>query len=186
MGHALVAALQRSTPIPVHKISIVPRGHAALGYTLQLPIDERFLLSQPAIMDRIQVMLGGRAAEEIVFGVVSTGAQDDLERATALAREMVTRYAMGKSVGLVHWAPPRTAGFMPGGESYAQRPFSEQTAREIDEEVKAILDAAYGEAKIKLTRNRDALERTAEELLRCETLDAQRFAELIESRDAAS
>jgi cell division protease FtsH len=185
VGHALVAAHSEGAD-PVHKISIVPRGHAALGYTLQLPTDEKFLLSQPAILDRIQVMLGGRAAEEIVFGVVSTGAQDDLERATALAREMVTRYAMGKSVGLVHWAPPRGSGFLPGAEGYVQRPFSEQTAREIDEEVKAILEAAYGEARTLLTRHRDALERTAAELLRCETLDAERFAELIGPQDAAS
>ena len=178
VGHALVAA-RCAHADPVHKISIVPRGRAALGYTLQLPAGDQFLLSQPAILERIQVMMGGRAAEEVVFGVVSTGAQDDLERATALAREMVTMYAMGKSLGLVHWAPPRSHVFLPGSEAYAPRDFSEQTAREIDQEVKAILDAAYAGARAILTREREALERIAQELLQRETLDASTFRALL-------
>jgi cell division protease FtsH len=177
VGHALVAAHCEHAD-PVHKISIVPRGRAALGYTLQLPTGEQFLLSQPAILDRLRVMLGGRAAEEIVFGVVSTGAQDDLERATALAREMVMMYAMGKTLGLVHWAPPRSQSYVEGVQGIVPRDFSEQTAREIDDEVKAILDAAYADARSILTREREALERVTAALLQRETLDAGAFERL--------
>ena len=179
VGHALVAAHCEHAD-PVHKISIVPRGRAALGYTMQLPTAQQFLLSQPALVDRIKVALGGRAAEEMVFGVVSTGAQDDLERATALAREMVTMYAMGKSLGLVHWAPPRSQIFLPGQDGFAGREFSEVTAREIDEEVKSILDAAYVEVKALLTRERDALERITAALRDSETLDGEAFRSLLE------
>src|SRR5262249_42598288 len=101
VGHALVAAYSPHAD-PVHKISIVPRGRAALGYTIQLPEDEQFLVSRSELIDRIKVMLGRRAAEEVIFAEVTTGAENDLERVTALAREMVCVYGMSKAVGLMH------------------------------------------------------------------------------------
>ena len=111
VGHALVAAYSKHAD-PVHKISIVPRGRAALGYTLQLPTEEQFLLTRSELIDRIKGMLGGRAAEEVAFGEISTGAENDLEHATALARQMVCMYGMSDRVGLVHVAN-RQDGYLP-------------------------------------------------------------------------
>src|SRR3989442_12202180 len=145
VGHALVAAHSKHAD-PVHKISIVPRGRAALGYTMQLPSEDQFLLTRSELLDRIRGLLGGRAAEETVFGEVSTGAQNDLERATALARQMVAMYGMSERVGLANCAQ-RQAQFLAGPEFQMQRECSEQTAREIDEEVKVLLDRCYAEAK---------------------------------------
>src|SRR5690606_32227818 len=159
-GHALVA-LYSPHADPVHKISIVPRGRAALGYTLQLPTGDRYLLSEEALRDRIRELLGGRAAEEVVFGSVSTGAENDLEMATALARRMVCQFGMGESVGLMHVV--RETGW-PGLQTAApdlQRDCSEQTAHAVDQEVRALLDAAYAEARELLVRKRHQLERVA-------------------------
>ena len=137
VGHALIAA---HTPHAdqVHKISIVPRGRTALGYTLQLPTEDQFLLTRTELVERIRGLLGGRAAEEIVFGEVSTGAQNDLERATALARQMVAMYGMSERVGLASCAQ-RQPAFLNSSESQIQRDCSEETAREIDEEVRRLL-----------------------------------------------
>lgn len=135
-GHALVATYSKYGE-PVHKISIVPRGRAALGYTLQLPTQERFLLTRSQLMDRLKGMLGGRAAEETVFGEVSTGAENDLETATALARQMVCLYGMSETVGLVHCGLPR-GRFLPTVDGRMERDCSPQTSREIDEEVKKV------------------------------------------------
>ena len=176
-GHALIAAYSKRAD-PVHKISIIPRGRAALGYTLQLPLEDQFLLSREDLLERIRVMLGGRAAEELIFGDVTTGAQNDLEHATALARQMVCLYGMSELIGLANCAQ-RPAAFLNGPESVLQRDCSEQTAREIDQEVKTLLDRAYSEAKEMLTLHRDQLEAIAAELLKQETLDGQRFYELI-------
>jgi cell division protease FtsH len=176
-GHALVGAYSKYAD-PVHKISIVPRGRAALGYTLQLPTEDRFLMTQTALVDRIKGMLGGRAAEEICFGEVSTGAENDLERATSLARQMVCMYGMSKSVGLVHCAEHRPM-FLPGQDGSLQRDCSEDTARKIDDEVKRMLDERYTDAKEILTTHRDQLESVAQELLKSETLDAETFKRMI-------
>jgi cell division protease FtsH len=183
VGHALVAARCEGAD-PVHKISIVPRGRGALGYTMQLPDEDRFLLSRAALGSRIRTLLGGRAAEELVLGDVSTGAQDDLARATALARQMVTVYGMGESVGLASCAQPANGAFVaaPGG---FVRDCSEATAREIDLEVKALLEREYAEARRILAAERDALERIAAELLRHESLDGARFGELLRQPLAA-
>ncbi|HXG12054.1 MAG TPA: ATP-dependent zinc metalloprotease FtsH [Gemmataceae bacterium] len=178
-GHALVAAFSKYAD-PVHKISIVPRGRAALGYTLQLPADDQFLLTRAALLDRIKGLLGGRAAEEVVFGEVSTGAENDLERATALARQMVCMYGMSETIGLVHCGQRQSPYFLTvPGEGF-RRDCSEETARQIDVEVKALLDRAYEEAKAILTEHRDDLERVAQELLRRETLDGTAFRALLE------
>ncbi|RIK90862.1 MAG: cell division protein FtsH [Proteobacteria bacterium] len=169
VGHALVATHSPHAD-PVHKISIVPRGRAALGYTLQLPTGDRHLLSEAALRDRIRCALGGRAAEEVVFGDVSTGAENDLEHATALARRMVCQFGMGKSVGLMHVARD-VSPLAPRAETaVAQRDCSEATAHAVDEEVRALLDEAYAGAKDVLLRHRAQLDRVAAALLERESL----------------
>lgn len=176
-GHALVAAYSKHAD-PVHKISIVPRGRAALGYTMQLPTDQQFLITRSEILDRIKGLLGGRAAEEVTFGEVSSGAENDLERATAMARQMVCLYGMSEVVGLVHCAQ-RPELFMPSVDGRMQRDCSEETAREIDEEVRKLLEETYQGAKAILLEHQDKLELVAEELLRRETLDGATFAALL-------
>ena len=188
VGHALVAAHSRYSD-PVHKISIIPRGRAALGYTLQLPTDDQFLMTRSQLMDRIRGLLGGRAAEQIVMGEITTGAENDLERATTMARQMVCLFGMSDTVGLMRCAQRENGMYLPGIDGAFQRDCSEETARAIDKEVKAILDRAYAEAKEILEQHRDQLDLVAEELLKCETLDESAFNRLIgrpasgESRD---
>jgi cell division protease FtsH len=178
VGHALVAAYSEHADA-VHKISIVPRGRAALGYTLQLPADDQYLRSRSELIDQITGLLGGRAAEEIVFGEISTGAENDLEHATVIARQMVAVFGMSKEVGLAHWGR-QPDQFMPWlGDGSLQRDCSEATAREIDEQIKKILDEAYAKAKEILTAHRDQLDAVAGELLKRETMDAQTFRTLI-------
>lgn len=176
-GHAIVAAYSQ-TADPVHKISIVPRGRAALGYTMQLPTEDTFLQTEAELRERLRGLLGGRASEEVVLGDVSTGAQNDLERATVMARQMVSMFGMNKRLGLANCLQ-RQPTFLGGQEVAGQRDCSEETAREIDEEVKIILDASYSEAKTLLETNRDQLELVAAELLRTESLDASTFYRLI-------
>jgi cell division protease FtsH len=185
VGHALVAAYSKHADA-VRKISIVPRGRAALGYTLQLPESDQYLMSHAELTDRIKGLLGGRAAEDLVFDEVTTGAENDLEHATALARQMVCVYGMGKSVGLVHCAQPMNPLLAVAGDGAMQRDCSEQTAREIDEEVKTILDNAYAEAKQVLQQHRATLDSVANELLQRETLDAQTFRNLINQQTTVS
>jgi len=177
VGHALVAAYSKYAD-PVHKISVVPRGRAALGYTLQFPIAEQFLLTRSALLDRIKGLLGGRAAEELVFGEVSTGAENDLERATALARQMVCMFGMSDAVGLIHCAAKERDYF--GVQGFGtSRDVSDETCREVDEEVKRILDAAYAETETVLGEHREQLDLVVEELLKRESLDAATFHKLI-------
>jgi cell division protease FtsH len=178
VGHALVAAYSQHAD-PVHKITIIPHGHAALGYTMQLPTEDHYLMSRSALLDRLRGQLGGRAAEEVVFGEVSTGAENDLQHATALARQMVAMYGMSDVVGLAHCAQrqgPFAAGVTDG---FIQRDCSEQTAREIDQEVKKLLDQAYSEAKTVLQEHRRQLDLVAGELLERETLDGKSFKRLL-------
>jgi cell division protease FtsH len=177
VGHALMAAYNPDSD-PVHKISIVPRGRNALGYTMQLPTEDQFLLTRTELVHRIEGLLGGRASEEIVFGEVSTGAQNDLERATALARQMVALYGMSERVGLANCAQ-RQPSFLEGQGFQLQRDCSEETARVIDEEVKKLLSVAYDRAKETLSSHRDQLERVAQELLKAESIDGPTFYRLI-------
>ena len=177
-GHALVAMFSPSAD-PVHKISIIPRGHAALGYTLQLPAEDQHLLSRSALIDRLKSLLGGRAAEELIFGEVSTGAENDLQHATAVARQMVAMFGMGQSVGLMHCGQ-RSSPFGPlAPDEVMQRDCSDQTAREIEQEVRQILDKAYAEAKSILEEHRSHLEHVTAILIEKETLDAKSLRELI-------
>ena len=178
-GHALVAARSRHAD-PVRKISIVPRGRAALGYTLQLPTGDRHLISESELRDRLAGLLGGRAAEELVLGEVSSGAENDLEQATALARRAVAQFGMGQVVGLMHCA--RDEGPWPGRDAGPARlDCSPETAHAIDEEVRELLESAYQQAREILVADRPTLEAVARELLERETLDEARLAELLGS-----
>ncbi len=163
LGHALVAMALPATD-PVQKISIIPRGIAALGYTMQVPTEDRFLLRKTELQNRIATLLGGRAAEELVFNDISTGAHNDLSRATDIARSMVREYGMSSRLGQVYFAPPRQAQFL-GTAAEAGREYSDETAQIIDEEVRRIIDDQYAVALRILRTNRDLLNKTAKKLL---------------------
>jgi cell division protease FtsH len=178
VGHALVAAHSDHAD-PVHKISIIPRGRAALGYTLQLPEVEQFLATRSELLDRIRGLLAGRAAEDLIFNEVTTGAENDLERATAMARQMVCIFGMSEQIGLAHVAQRQGPAFLHAMENNMQRDCSESTAQQIDSEVKKILGRAYAEAKEVLTVHRDQLELVTNELLKRESLDGAAFNQLI-------
>ncbi|MDP6979690.1 MAG: ATP-dependent zinc metalloprotease FtsH [Myxococcota bacterium] len=178
MGHALVA---RATPgsDPVHKVSIIPRGIGALGYTIQRPIEDRFLMSRSELLDKMTVLLGGRAAESLVFQEVSTGAADDLAKATDIARSMVTRYGMDDGLGLVSLESERSAFLeTPGTLAVGQRQYAEETAREVDCAVRRLVQEAFERAVALLDRHHAALESTAEKLLDVETLTGDELPEL--------
>lgn len=177
VGHALIAAYSPEAD-PVRKITIIPHGHAALGYTLQVPTEDEFLLSRAELLTRLRGMLGGRASEELEYGDLTTGAQNDLEHATALARQMICLYGMSEKVGMAHCAQPAPA-YLPGQPLQLQRDCSEQTARDIDEEVKRLLNDSYAEAKEILTAHRADVRRVVAELLQRETLDGETLYKLI-------
>ncbi len=174
MGHALVAAALPGTDV-VHKVSIIPRGIGALGYTIQRPTEDRFLMSREELEDKMAVLLGGRAAEELVFGRLSTGASDDLARATDIARNMVTRWGMVPSIGPLAWEP-QPQGFLGPLGDLRGRPYSEATAREIDCAVRDIVGRARGRALAILERNGDVLRDAASRLLAQESLDEHELA----------
>jgi cell division protease FtsH len=173
MGHALVATSVAHAD-PVHKVTIIPRGVAALGMTYQLPTEERFLMTRSELEDRIAVLLGGRVAEELVYGEVSTGAHNDLERATELARLMVTKYGMSERVGLATYGE-RSSLFLRGSGIGGEREYSEATARTIDEEVRALLERTHDRVRGMLTTKKAVLVSAAHELKRTETLEGERL-----------
>ncbi len=178
-GHALVAAYTPGAP-PVRKITIVPRGAAALGYTMQLPQEDAYLLTRSELIARIKTLLGGRAAEELVLGEVSTGAQNDLEQATNLVRQMVTLYGMSSRLGLAHYAQKRSM-FLDGQDAFQlEQNCSEETAREIDVEVRDILNGTYNSVLDLLREHREELDRVAAALLAQETLDQEAFERLLD------
>ena len=180
MGHALVAMALPGTD-PVHKISIIPRGIGALGYTIQRPTEDRYLMTRTELENKMAVLLGGRSAEILVFGEISTGAADDLDRATDVARSMVTRFGMAEKLGQMTYEESRQ-GFlgqpMPG---MTQRTYSEETAREIDCAVRELTDRARERALEILRTYRDKLERGATLLLEKETLHEDELAQLVPS-----
>ena len=176
-GHAIVAKILPGSD-PVHKISIIPRGHAALGYTLQLPEEDRFLISKSELMNRIAVLLSGRVSEEIVFNDVTSGAANDLERATQTARQMVTQLGMSDSLGLVKLGNKREEIFL-GRDISEDRNYSEQIAYQIDQEVKTIIDTCYGKAKEILTSHRALMDKIAGVLLEREVIDGEEFDRLM-------
>ncbi|MCX7655758.1 MAG: ATP-dependent zinc metalloprotease FtsH [Treponemataceae bacterium] len=180
-GHALVAAFTPGSD-PVQKISIVPRGYGALGYTLQLPLEDRYLMTEEELLGKIDVLLGGRAAEEVIFGRISTGAANDLTRATDIARRMITDYGMStrfRNVALTQ----RGTGMLQGplSEPLLHREYSESTQQYIDEEIARIVNERYGAVKGLLAEKRALLEKIAEQLLEKETLEEHEFKELVEA-----
>ena len=180
-GHAIVAKILPGSD-PVHKISIIPRGHAALGYTLQLPEEDRFLMSKSELMNRISVLLSGRVSEEIVFGDITSGAANDLERATQTARQMVTQLGMSETIGLVKLGNKREEIFL-GRDISEDRNYSEEIAYVIDKEVKAIIDSCYERAKEILTEHRALMDKIANALLEHEIIDAEEFEKLMNENE---
>lgn len=177
-GHALMAEFLE-TADPVHKISIIPRGIAALGYTMQLPTEDRYLMTKKELLDRLCVLLGGRVAEEIKFGEISTGAHNDLYRATDIAKSMVKEYGMSKKLGYVTFEKNRKPLFLDITPSFGGRDYSEETAREIDNEIKSIIDESYEKTKKILSDNKELLEKVAQMLLEKESIDGDELRRLI-------
>jgi cell division protease FtsH len=177
-GHALTAAFTLGSD-PVRKVSIVPRGLGALGYTLQLPVEDRFILTKEELIGQIDVLLGGRAAEELAFGVISTGASNDLTRATDIARRMITDYGMSERFRHVALTR-RGAGMLGGGaEAYMAREYSEETQKYVDEEIARIVAERYDYVLGLLRGKRELLDRIGERLLETETLDEAEFAGML-------
>jgi len=168
IGHAMVALALPETE-PVEKISIIPRGISALGYTLQMPTEDRYLMSKTELLNRIAVLLGGRASEEITFGDITTGASNDIGRATDIARHMVTQYGMNANLGQIAYEKQVQSLLMPM-QSMNEKDYSEQTAREIDCEIRKIIDRQYSRAKFILNHYNEAVVKAAEMLLEKETI----------------
>ncbi|ACI20695.1 MULTISPECIES: ATP-dependent zinc metalloprotease FtsH [Thermodesulfovibrio] len=182
-GHALVAKLTPATD-PIHKVSIIPRGRA-LGVTQQLPLDDRYTYSREYLYGTLKVLLGGRVAEEIALGTMTTGAGNDLERATELARKMVTEWGMSERMGPLTFGKREEHVFL-GREIAKHRDYSDKTAEEIDEETKRIVTEAYSQTRELLEQNRTILDAIARALLERETLEGPEIEELIsESKKAA-
>ncbi len=176
-GHTLVAEAL-PTADPVRKVTIIPHGVAALGYTQQLPTEDRYLYTKEELLDRIAVMLGGRAAEEVIFQDLSTGAQDDLQRASEMARRMVTEFGMGETLGPYAVEQGRQAMFLDSHTS-SPKTYSEDTARSIDQEAQNIVERMYERANQLLTEHRDKLEILAQHLLTHEVIDQATLATLL-------
>lgn len=185
VGHALVA-LSIPGADAVQKISIIPRGIAALGYTLQLPTEDRFLMTKTELKNKIAVLLGGRAAEELVYREVSTGAQDDLLKATDIAKSMVKAYGMSEKLGQVSFERDRQPLFLQTGQASAPGDYSEETAREIDCEVRQIIDEQYERASAILKSKEGVLREAAEVLLGKETITGEELQAIIAKREAAT
>ncbi len=177
MGHALVASALKGTD-PVHKVSIIPRGIGALGYTMQRPTDDRFLISRTDLENRMAVLMGGRAAEQLVFGEVSTGAADDLDRATDIARAMVTRFGMDGDLGQMVYEPKRQSFLGDSPFTTQAKSYSEDTGREIDVAIRTLVKAAYARATEVLIKRKPELETGAALLLEKETLTPDEFPPL--------
>jgi cell division protease FtsH len=177
-GHAIVASILPGLD-PVHKISIVARGFGALGYTMQLPLEDRYLMTRQDLLGQLAVLLGGRSAEEIAFGEVSTGAQNDLQRATDIARSMVTEFGMSEALGAVNYDGHR-------GNKFLDTPFmtdrgnhSEDTAQKIDAEVKRILTEAHNDARRVLRERKGILDQLSERLLDKEVIEGDELRALL-------
>jgi cell division protease FtsH len=177
-GHALMAESLEGAD-PVHKISIIPRGISALGYTMQLPTEDRYLMTKGELIDRMCVLLGGRIAEEIIFGEISTGAQNDLARATDIARSMVKQYGMSEKLGHMTFEQERKPLFLDVAPGSGTKDYSEETAREIDNEVRAIIEHSYMKVKDTLTQKRDLLELVARTLLEKESIDGDDLRKML-------
>jgi cell division protease FtsH len=176
-GHAIVAESVKYAD-PVHKISIIPRGIGALGYTQQRPTEDRYLMTRPELLDRLAVLLGGRVAEELVFGEISTGAQNDLQRATDIARSMVAEYGMSDLLGPVTYERPRQAMFLP--ESYSSgKTYSETRATQIDEEISSVMEKAQERVRKILSERRKVLDDLAHLLSQKEMVQGEELRKML-------
>lgn len=180
-GHAIVASHLPSAD-PVRRISIIPRGISALGYTLQLPTEDRYLMTKSELLERMAVLLGGRVAEEIVFGEVSTGAHNDLQRATDIATSMVKEYGMSETIGYVTFEKEKKPLFLPSSVYSSTKEYSEETAKKIDEEIKKIIDHTYKKAKDILLAKRDKLDELARLLLEKEVVEEADLKRILEGQ----
>ncbi len=181
-GHAIVAKMLKDCD-PVHKVTIIPRG-PALGYTMQLPKEDRYLTSKTEILSRLSVLLAGRAAEEVIFGEVTTGAHDDLSKATAYAQKMVTEFGMSEKVGPISLKKDESEVFL-GRDIIRQPGYSNETYRNIDEEVKRIVNDAYFKAKNILIENKRILDKLASTLMEKETVDGSEIDQIIQNLNVA-
>ncbi|MCL4849430.1 MAG: ATP-dependent zinc metalloprotease FtsH [Acidobacteria bacterium] len=186
-GHAIVASVLPNLD-PVHKISIVARGFGALGYTMQLPLEDRYLMQRGDLLNQLAVLLAGRAAEEIALGEISTGAQNDLQRATDIARAMVTEWGMSEALGAVNYDGGRQRSLFLGASAPNDRggAFAEDTARQIDAEVRQIMQQAHGTARQVLTDRRDVLETLTETLLAKEVVEGDELRALLQEAAAGA
>jgi cell division protease FtsH len=178
-GHALVAEALPTTD-KVHRVSIIPRGIGALGYTMQLPTEDRYLMTKTELEDRMAVMMGGRVAEELVFQEISTGAQNDLYRASEIARSMIREYGMSEKLGPMTFERERRPMFLEVAIN-SSKDYSESTAQEIDQEVWALIDRAHRRAREVLEKERGVLEKTAKILLEKEVLEGEELREILNS-----
>jgi cell division protease FtsH len=176
LGHAIVAMTLPETD-PVQKISIVPRGIAALGYTMQVPTEDRFLMRRTELLNRIATLLGGRAAEEIIFDDISTGAQNDLSRATDIARSMVKEFGMSGHLGQVYFAHKKQGQFL-NPNQLGSGDYSAMTAHLIDKEIRQIIDEQYEKALEILKSKREILYQAADTLLESETIQGEELKAL--------
>jgi cell division protease FtsH len=177
-GHALMASLLDTTD-PVHKISIIPRGIAALGYTMQRPTEDRYLMTRTELVDRLSVLLGGRVAEELAFGEISTGGHDDLSKATDIAKSMVKEFGMSELVGHVAYEKERKSMFLDISPDHQGKDYSEETAREIDNEIKRIIEDAYQSVRQVLSEKEPLLQKVAGILLEKEVLEGEELRALV-------
>ncbi|NEP62936.1 MAG: ATP-dependent zinc metalloprotease FtsH [Symploca sp. SIO2G7] len=178
VGHAMVGALMEEGG-QVEKISIIPRGMAALGYTLQLPTEDRFLRSAEELRGQIATLLGGRSAEEVVFGSITTGAANDLQRATEVAEQMVTTYGMSEVLGPLAYDKGQQSSFLDSGMPNGRRNMSETTARAIDAEVKGLVEDAHEQALAILRNNRQLLETISQQLLKEEVIEGEELRQML-------
>jgi cell division protease FtsH len=178
-GHALVAMVTPNTD-PVSKISIIPRGIAALGYTQQLPTEDRYLMTRDELLARLKVLLGGRVSEEIIFGDISTGAQNDLQRATDIARRMIMEYGMSEKLGPITYVSEQRSAHLDLGLGSRERDYSEKTAQTIDEEITGIIEETHQEVRDILTRQRNMLEKLAKILLEKESIDGGELKKFVD------
>ena len=183
-GHAIVASVLPGLD-PVHKISIVQRGFGALGYTMQLPLEDRYLMTRTDLLSQLAVLLGGRSAEEIAFGEISTGAQNDLQRATDIARAMVTEFGMSDAIGAVSYNGHKHAAFLDLPFGPERGNYAEETALKIDNEVKRILTEAHESAREILRKWRTTLDQLSERLLEKEVIEADELRTIIGPLDIA-
>ena len=178
-GHALVAKLLPKTD-PVHKVTIIPRGRA-LGVTMQLPVEDRYSYDRNYLLNNIAVLFGGRIAEELFMNQMTTGASNDFERATEIARSMVTRYGMSDELGPMVYGENDAEIFL-GRSVTTQKNVSESTMQKVDEEIRKIIDSQYAVARKLLEDNRDKVEAMAKALLELETIDADQIADIMAGR----